>query len=151
MISIPKYMNSWLPLSLIFGMGTLKISYIWSCRGLLPGPLCLLLYLTQHTVLQELEGSLQLPEYHRHIHRFVLIFQDRVALFQVFQGFVKNEVEQCCRQTISLPNLLLHQFLFIFFSTFRLSNCFSVSVFPILHFSILRHAIKYNYETDTTT
>ena len=40
--------------------------------GLLPGPLCLLLYLTQHTV-RELEGSLQLPRYHRHIHRFVLV------------------------------------------------------------------------------
>jgi len=27
--------------------------------------------------------------------------QNHVALFQVFQCFVKNEAEQCCRQTIS--------------------------------------------------
>jgi len=26
---------------IIFGMGTLKISYTWSFRGLLPDPLCL--------------------------------------------------------------------------------------------------------------
>ena len=28
----------------------------------------------------------------------------RIALFQVYQCFVENEVEQCCRQTISLLN-----------------------------------------------
>jgi len=61
----------WLTLSLIFRMGMLKISYIWSWQGLLPGPLYLLLCLSQHTLLHELEGSLQLPKYHWHIHIFV--------------------------------------------------------------------------------
>jgi len=40
------------------GTGTLKISYTWSCQGLLPDLHYLLLYLTENTVLQELEGSL---------------------------------------------------------------------------------------------
>jgi len=30
--------------------------------------------------------------------------QNRIALLQAFQCFVKNEAEQCCRKTISLPN-----------------------------------------------
>jgi len=79
-----KLHHLWLPLSLIFGMGTLKISYIWSYRGLPPGPLCLLLYLTLYTILQELEDSLQLPKYHRHIHRFVLIILHYNIIIQYY-------------------------------------------------------------------
>jgi len=63
-------------------METLKICYIWSCRGLLPGPLYLLLCLSQHTVFQELEGSLQLPKYHRHIRRFNLYRTIKTKLYK---------------------------------------------------------------------
>ena len=73
-----------LSLSLIFGMGTLKISYIWSCCGLLPGPFYLLLCLSQHTLLQDLEGSLQLPKYHRHIHRFLSVCSKSYCFFSRF-------------------------------------------------------------------
>ena len=81
---LQKLHHLWLPLSLIFGMGTLKISYTRSFRGLLPRLLYLILCLSQHTLLQELEGSLQSPRYHRHIHRFVSVFSKLCWFFFKF-------------------------------------------------------------------
>ena len=85
-------------------MGTLKISYIWSSWCLLPGySACFSAYLNTQCF-----KSWKAPCSYQDIigicTDLCLSVQNRVALFQVFQCFVKNKVEHCCRQTISLPN-----------------------------------------------
>jgi hypothetical protein len=46
----------------------------------------------------------------------------------------------------SVTSVLVYIFLL---SALKLLFCVCVCAFPILHFSILRHTIIYNYETDT--
>ena len=64
----------------------------------------MLLCLSQHTELQALEGSLHLPRYHRHIHRIVSVYSKLCCFVPGFSVLCEDEIEQCCRQTIYLPN-----------------------------------------------